>query len=118
MTKIMSATALLTMFSLGSPALADEPEKMDAPAAASAPAKTETGAVQPDGAQPGNDVRSDAAPDLKAAEAAPAAAPAKEAVPAAAPAKEVRAARTTKLSKKKVAKKVETKRAEVAPAAK
>jgi len=107
-TKIMSATALLTMFSLGSPALAEEPAKMEAPAAAAEPAKTEPGAVRPDGAQPGADARADSAPDLKPAEAAAAATPAKEAKPA----------KTTKLSKKKAAKKAEAKPTEVSPAAK
>jgi hypothetical protein len=87
----MSATALLTMLSLGSPVLADEPTKAEAPAAAAASAKTEPGAVQPDGAQPRDDVRADSAPELKPAEATPAATPAKE-------------AKTTKLSKKKATK--------------
>ena len=107
MNKIMSATTLLTMLSLGSPALAEEPAKTEAPAAAPAAEKTEPSAVRSDGAQPGDAVRADSAPDLKPAEAAPAAAPAKEAKPA----------KTTKQSKKKAAKSA-TKPTEEAPAAK
>ena len=107
MTKIMSATALLTMFSLGSPALAQEPTKTEAPAAAPEPAKTEPGAVRPEGAQPGADARADSAAEVKPVEPA-----------VAAPAKEAKPAKTTKHAKKKATMKAEAKPDEATPAAK